>query len=205
VLVRIVADFTPLSSVGAVRYAYVLFLLALLGWTLLQLGTLPGIWLVSAGSALNLTVILANAGHMPVSAMSGYTPISGGGLYVAASAFSFAYIYMQLGIGWSFVYAIVAMLLARGILSIVRRSLIVRERITPETDVMQRTVETNRAIFWKRGLYLLLVPILYFAGAYVMFGLAPEDALIALPTFLGTALTQLLYLLFLLGANFVLF
>ena len=125
--------------------------------------------------------------------------------FVGASAFSFAYIYMQLGIGWSFVYAIVAMLLARGILSIVRRSLIVRERITPETDVMQRTVETNRAIFWKRGLYLLLVPILYFAGAYVMFGLAPEDALIALPTFLGTALTQLLYLLFLLGANFVLF
>ena len=29
VLVRIVTDFTPLSSVGAVRYVYVLFLLAL--------------------------------------------------------------------------------------------------------------------------------------------------------------------------------
>ena len=86
VVVRIVTDFKPLSSVGAVRYLYMLFLLALLGWTLLQLGTLPGIWLVSAGSALNLIVILSNAGHMPVSAMSGYAPGAGGGLYVAADS-----------------------------------------------------------------------------------------------------------------------
>jgi ATP-dependent Zn protease len=126
-------------------------------------------------------------------------------LFVGASAFSFAFIFMQLGFGWSFVYAIVAMLLARGILSIVRRSLIVRERITPETDVIQRTVETNRAVFWKRALFVLLIPILYFAGADLMFGLAPVDALAALPQFAATALTQLLYLLFLLGANFILF
>jgi len=126
-------------------------------------------------------------------------------LFVGSSAFAFAFIFMQLGLGWSFVYAVVAMLLARGVLSIIRRSLIIRERITPETDVMQRTVETNRAVFWKRALYSLLVPVLYFAGAYLMFGLGPEDALVALPTFLATALTQLVYLLFLLGANFMLF
>ncbi len=126
-------------------------------------------------------------------------------LFVGASAFSFAYIYMQLGLGWSFVYAVVAMLLARGILSIARRSLIVRERITPETDTLQRTVETNRAIFWRRVLYLALVPVLYFAAAYELFGLAPEDAILALPAFLATALTQLVYLFFLLIANMVLF
>ena len=126
-------------------------------------------------------------------------------LFVGSSAFAFAYIYLQLGIGWSFVYAIVAMLLARGLLSIVRRQLIVRERITPETDVMMRTVETNRAVFWKRALFVLLIPVLYFAGAYFMFQLAPADALAALPQFAATALTQLVYLLFLLGANFMLF
>ncbi len=126
-------------------------------------------------------------------------------LFVGASAFSFAFIYMQLGLGWSFVYAIVAMLLVRGILSMARRSLIVRERITPETDTLQRTVETNRAIFWRRVLYLALVPILYFAAAYELFGLAPEDAIVALPAFLATALTQLIYLFFLLIANMVLF
>src|SRR2546428_5083634 len=97
------------------------------------------------------------------------------------------------------------MLLTRGMLSIVRRSLIIRERITPETDVLQRTVETNRAIFWKRALYLALVPILYFLAAYELFGLPPEDAIAALPQFLQTALTQLVYLFFLLIANSILF
>jgi ATP-dependent Zn protease len=126
-------------------------------------------------------------------------------LFVGTSAFSFAYIYLQLGVGWSLFYALVAMLLARGLLSIVRRSLIVRERITPETDVMMRTVETNRAVFWKRAIFVLFIPVVYFVAADLMFGLAPADALIALPSFAATALTQLVYLLFLLGANFMLF
>ena len=126
-------------------------------------------------------------------------------LFVGASAFTFAFIALQLGLGASLVYAIVAMLLARGILTIVRRSLIVRERMAPEADVMQRTVETNRAVFWKRAIFLALIPIGYLGISYVAFGLAPEDALAALPDFLALALTQLVYLLFLLGANFMLF
>jgi cell division protease FtsH len=97
------------------------------------------------------------------------------------------------------------MLLARGILSIIRRSLIVRERMAPEADVTQRTVETNRAVFWKRAIVVAIGPILYFAAAYLFVGLAPEDALAALPSFLALALTQLIYLFFLLGANFLLF
>jgi cell division protease FtsH len=126
-------------------------------------------------------------------------------IFVGASAFTFAEIALQLGIGWSLVYAVVAMLLARGILSIIRRSLILRERMAPEADLMQRTVETNRAVFWKRAIVIGLVPVAYFAAADVFFGLAPEDALAALPSFLSLALTQLIYLLFLLGANFLLF
>ncbi len=126
-------------------------------------------------------------------------------VFVGSSAFAFADIFLQVGVGWSLGYAVLAMLLTRGMLSIVRRSLIIRERITPETDVLQRTVETNRAIFWKRALYLALVPILYFLAAYELFGLAPEDAITALPQFLQTALTQLVYLFFLLIANSILF
>src|SRR5438046_2403667 len=97
------------------------------------------------------------------------------------------------------------MLLTRGMLSIVRRSLIIRERITPETDVLQRTVETNRALLWQPALYLPMVPILSFLAAYELFGLPPEDAIAALPQFLQTALTQLVYLFFLLIANSILF
>ena len=126
-------------------------------------------------------------------------------LFVGASAFAFALIALQLGIGWSLLYAVVAMLIARGILSIIRRWLIVRERMAPESDVMQRTVETNRAVFWRRAAFVAMVPVAYFLVAYFFFNLTPEDALAALPQFLGLALTQLVYLLFLLGANFMLF
>jgi len=125
--------------------------------------------------------------------------------FVGASAFSFAFIYLQLGLGWSLAYSVVAMLLCRGLLSMMRRWLVVRERIVPETDVLQRTVETNRAVFWKRAIFLSVIPAIYFLAAYLMFGLEPADALDALPSFLALALTQLIYLLFLLGANFMLF
>src|SRR6202049_2786130 len=97
------------------------------------------------------------------------------------------------------------MLLCRGLLSMVRRSLILRERISPETDTLTRTVETNRAIFWRRALFLAALPILYLAGAYFLFGLEPADALAALPQAIVAGLTNLLYVLFLLAANFALF
>jgi cell division protease FtsH len=126
-------------------------------------------------------------------------------LFVGASAFAFALIGLQLGIVWSLVYAGLAMLVARGILSMIRRSLIVRERLAPEADILQRTVETNRAVFWKRALFLAAVPILYLVVMGVVFNLSPEDALAVLPTLAASLFTQLIYLLFLLAANFMLF
>jgi len=126
-------------------------------------------------------------------------------LFVGASTFAFTYIFLQLGLAWSLADALVAMLVCRGLLSLVRRRLILAERMAPETDPLTRTVETNRAIFWRRALYLAAVPALYFVGAYYLFGLAPQDALDALPSAIVAGLTNLLYVLFLLGANFVLF
>ena len=126
-------------------------------------------------------------------------------LFVGSSAFAFAYIFLQLGVGWSIVYSLLAMLVCRGVLSMGRRWMIVREHMAPEADVNTRTVETNRSIFWKRVLILSLVPILYFGAANLLFGLAPQDALLALPQFMQTALTQLIYLFFLLMANSLLF
>ncbi|MGA8922874.1 MAG: AAA family ATPase [Candidatus Dormiibacterota bacterium] len=126
-------------------------------------------------------------------------------LFVGASTFAFTFIFLQLGMGWSVADALVAMFICRGLLSMVRRSLILRERISPETDILTRTVETNRAIFWRRGLFLAAIPVLYFAGAYYLFGLQPADALAALPQAIVAGLTNLLYVLFLLGANFALF
>ncbi len=125
--------------------------------------------------------------------------------FVGASTFAFTYIFLQLGLALSLADALVAMLVCRGLLSLIRRRLILAERMSPETDTLTRTVETNRAIFWRRALYLAAVPVLYFVGAYYLFGLAPQDALDALPGAIVAGLTNLLYVLFLLGANFVLF
>jgi ATP-dependent Zn protease len=125
--------------------------------------------------------------------------------FVGASTFAFTYIFLQLGLAWSLADALVAMLVCRGLLSLVRRRLILAERMSAETDTLTRTVETNRAIFWRRALFLAAVPVLYFVGAYYLFGLAPQDALDALPGAIVAGLTNLLYVLFLLGANFVLF
>jgi cell division protease FtsH len=49
------------------------------------------------------------------------------------------------------------------------------------------------------------IPVLYFLVMGAVFNLAPEDALAALPALLASLFTQLIYLLFLLAANFMLF
>lgn len=134
-------------------------------------------------------------------------------LFVGATAFSFAYIFLQLGAGWSFVYAIVAMLITRGILSIVRRWLILRERITPETDVLQRTVEVNRAIFWRRALWILGLPGVLIVGYLIVsaeFLNTPPDVAMQslidnLPSLVLNAILLVGQLLILLLANFGLF
>ena len=126
-------------------------------------------------------------------------------LFVGSTAFAFALIWLQLGIGWSLLYALFAMIVTRGLLSIVRRWLILRERVTPETDVLTRTVETNRAIFWKRALWISVVPALYFGAMDLIFGLTPFDALALLPQLAQSFFTNLLYVLFLILAQFSIF
>jgi len=126
-------------------------------------------------------------------------------LFVGSSAFAFSYIYLQYDVVSSLFFALVAMLLGRGILSIGRRWLILRERMAPEKDPLTRTVETNRAIFWRRALFVAALPIAYFVGAYYLFQLEPLAALDALPGAVVSGLTNLIYILFLLAANFMLF
>ena len=126
-------------------------------------------------------------------------------LFTAATAFAFAYIVLQYGLVGSIIFALVAMVVCRGILSIIRRWLIVREAVSAETDVLQRTVETNRAIFWRRVLYLLAIPVLYFVIMGVAFGLAPADAIAVIPQVIQAGLTNLLYVIFLIIAQFSIF
>ncbi|HYL09050.1 MAG TPA: AAA family ATPase, partial [Candidatus Udaeobacter sp.] len=126
-------------------------------------------------------------------------------LFFGASAFSFALIALGLGIGWSLVYALVAMIICRGFLTLFKRWLILSERMAPEVDQDERTIETNRALFWRRMLWLAVLGALYFAVAFFVFGLAPGDAIAALPAFLGAVIPQLFYVMALMVVNFMLF
>jgi len=126
-------------------------------------------------------------------------------LFVGATAYVFADIYLQYGIAWSIAFAVFAMLVFRGLFSIVKRWLVIRETVPAETDVLERTVETNRAIFWKRALYASAIPVLYFVFMFLAFGYGPVDALAVIPTVLQAFFTNLLYVIFLIIAQFSIF
>ncbi len=65
-VVREAVVVTPLNRVDGVQFVYLAALAALVAWTLWHIDRLAGIWLVTAGGALNLIVIAANGGRMPV-------------------------------------------------------------------------------------------------------------------------------------------
>jgi hypothetical protein len=68
VVVREAVLLTPIGRVNGAQYLYAFALAAIVAWTLVHFYRLPGIFFVTAGGLLNLTVILANGGRMPVAA-----------------------------------------------------------------------------------------------------------------------------------------
>jgi hypothetical protein len=66
-VVKEVVLLTPLGRIDGMQFVYAASLAALVGWTVWHLNLLPGVWLVSIGTALNLLVVLVNGGRMPVS------------------------------------------------------------------------------------------------------------------------------------------
>jgi len=65
-LIKEVGVITPLSRVDGAQIVYAVSLAALVAWTIWHVDLLPGVWLVSIGAALNLVVVVANGGRMPV-------------------------------------------------------------------------------------------------------------------------------------------
>jgi hypothetical protein len=70
-VVRLAVLASPLNSVDGTQYVYAAWLAILIGWCAWNADRLPGVWLVAAGTALNLVVILANDSRMPVAATAG--------------------------------------------------------------------------------------------------------------------------------------
>src|SRR5207253_2079210 len=184
VVVRESVVLTPLGRVDGARYAYVLALAAIVAWTIWQFDRVRGIWLITAGAALNLLVIVVNGARMPV-------------------APEFAVALLRRGnVGQ---YTVMAMLVVRGIFTLFKRWLILRERIAPEETPDERTLETHRALFWRRLRSLAIILAIYFAIYFVFFGLGPLEAMDALPGVIAAAIPQLAYFLVIMVANFMLF
>jgi len=66
VVVREAVALTPLNRVPGAQYLYVVSLAAIVAWTIWNFSRFYGIWLITAGAALNLVVITVNGGRMPV-------------------------------------------------------------------------------------------------------------------------------------------
>lgn len=126
-------------------------------------------------------------------------------LLVSLSAFFFGYLFLGLGAGWALIYALIAVLVLRGLFSWIRRSLVLRERIADYDDQSQRTLETNRYIFWRRVFFFAALLITYLIGASAISGLGPGEALTVLPRLIFQALGLVLQLGALFLANFALF
>jgi cell division protease FtsH len=123
---------------------------------------------------------------------------------MAATAFAYGLL-LQWGPVGSFLFALAALVVLRGLLSWVRRSLVLREAIADEPTAAKRTLETNRYIFWRRASVIGVLALLYFGGAFYLFGLGFLEALVALGSLLGQALLLVVQLGALFLANFALF
>src|SRR2546423_11885936 len=66
VVLRYVVTFSPLSRIEGAQYVYAASLALIVLWTVWHFKRLPGVWLVTAGGLLNLVVVMANSGRMPV-------------------------------------------------------------------------------------------------------------------------------------------
>jgi ATP-dependent Zn protease len=123
---------------------------------------------------------------------------------MAATAFAYGLL-LQWGPVGSFLFALAAILILRGLLSWVRRTLVLGERIADEPTAAKRTLETNRYIFWRRTTVLGVLALLYFGGAFFGFGLGFLEALVALVSLAGQGLLLVVQLGALFLANFALF
>jgi hypothetical protein len=65
-VVRGAALLTPLRNVDGIQYVYLASLAAVGAWMVWNFYRVPGLWLGAIGTTLNLAVIAANGGRMPV-------------------------------------------------------------------------------------------------------------------------------------------
>ena len=112
------------------------------------------------------------------------------------------------GIFGSLVAAVLSMIALRGIVSWIRRSMVLRERLPDDEDPDKRTLETNRYIFWRRLTFLMLFPGIELIIVFVSLtnsGATPLEALATMASAVGQVLLLVAQLGALFVANFLIF
>ncbi|TMB89452.1 MAG: hypothetical protein E6J18_11130 [Chloroflexi bacterium] len=65
-IVKEATALSSLSRIEGIQYLYAATLALLVAWTVWHIERVRGVWIVAAGAALNLIVVLANGARMPV-------------------------------------------------------------------------------------------------------------------------------------------
>jgi ATP-dependent Zn protease len=121
------------------------------------------------------------------------------------SVFASSMVLWGMGIVPAFFIGVVAGLAVRGLATIVKRSLILRESMVDKDDPDTKTLETNRAIFWRRMFWLAAIVGGYFLILGMVFGLGPAEAMTVLPGLLFQGGTFVGYILILFIAQGMIF
>jgi ATP-dependent Zn protease len=121
------------------------------------------------------------------------------------SVFASSLVLWNMAIVPAFFIGVIAGLAVRGIATIVKRSLILRESMIDKDDADTKTLETNRAIFWRRMLWLTAIVTGYFWVLSMLFGLAPGEAMAVLPGLLVQGGSFVGYILILFVAQGMIF
>ena len=121
------------------------------------------------------------------------------------SVFASSLVLWNMAIVPAFFFGVIAGLAVRGVATIVKRSLILRESMIDKDDADTKTLETNRAIFWRRMLWITAIVVGYFWILGSLFGLGPGEAMAVLPGLLLQGGTFVGYILVLFIAQGMIF
>src|SRR5579859_8064625 len=130
---------------------------------------------------------------------------------IGLSSAAWAMLVWGFGLGPSLLVGIGVLLALRGLVSVIRRRLVLTERLAEEADVEQRTLETNRYIFWRRVLWIAVLLSIYSTVFYYLFRhtdgsrIYPGEALLLLPGLILQALPQASIFLIFMLAQFAIF
>ncbi|HEX4212878.1 MAG TPA: AAA family ATPase [Candidatus Dormibacteraeota bacterium] len=122
-------------------------------------------------------------------------------ILVAISSGFFAWVFGVGPIG-ALIWAVATLLVFMGLMTVMRRWLVMHDHLVDRTDLELRTIETNRAIFWRRTFFLAIVLVLYLGVTVYFLGMQTGTALILIPYLLYRGISVVGYFLIFMIANF---